>query len=425
MAARTRVQHARELTGRVVPHQRARLDPELAEGERLVVRRGLAPHPQKDHEYGTTIPTFIAGVNPKVLGVEFVIALLSMLFGALAPAPEPPGHLVARVTPGATVAVRDRPHGRVVARLGEHTEFGSPQTLAVLDRDGDWLGVSTTALPNDRVGWIDPDSAHVSYARTPLELRVDLSKRTLSALRRGSRLASQHGDDRRPRLADADRPLRDHRQASRRRLRELLRLLHPRDLGPPDEAPARLGGRRPARDPRRADLGDRQPSLGRLPPRARGRPALADEPRSARDSRHDPSVVEITVRPHVLLLGLTVGIALADSSVVTIALPRILTDFDVAIDTLSWVLTSYNLALAVAAVPAAFLARRYPTRVFGVGIVVFSAASLACAFAPSIEVLIAARAAQGLAGAGCGVRRPRPPEPGGRAEKRPPRGSGR
>jgi predicted MFS family arabinose efflux permease len=110
--------------------------------------------------------------------------------------------------------------------------------------------------------------------------------------------------------------------------------------------------------------------------------------------------VEITVRPHVLLLGLTVGIALADSSVVTIALPRILADFDVAIGTLSWVLTSYNLALALAAVPAAFLARRYPTHVFGVGIVVFSAASLACAFAPSIEVLIAARAVQGLAGAG-------------------------
>jgi MFS family permease len=110
--------------------------------------------------------------------------------------------------------------------------------------------------------------------------------------------------------------------------------------------------------------------------------------------------MEITVRPQVLLLGLTVGIALADSSIVTLALPRILADFDVAIDTLAWVLTSYNLALAVAAVPAAFLARRWPTIVFGVGIVLFSAASLACAFAPSIEVLIAARAMQGLAGAG-------------------------
>jgi MFS family permease len=110
--------------------------------------------------------------------------------------------------------------------------------------------------------------------------------------------------------------------------------------------------------------------------------------------------VQVTVRPRVLLLGLTVGIALADSSVVTLALPRILADFDVAIDTLAWVLTSYNLALAVAAVPAAVLARRWPTIVFGVGIVLFSAASLACAFAPSIEVLIAARAVQGLAGAG-------------------------
>jgi MFS family permease len=110
--------------------------------------------------------------------------------------------------------------------------------------------------------------------------------------------------------------------------------------------------------------------------------------------------VQITVRPHVLLLGLTVGIALADSSVVTLALPRILTDYDVAISTLSWVLASYNLALALAAVPAAFLARRYPTRVFAAGIVVFSAASLACAFAPTIEVLIGARALQGVAGAG-------------------------
>jgi MFS family permease len=109
--------------------------------------------------------------------------------------------------------------------------------------------------------------------------------------------------------------------------------------------------------------------------------------------------VQITVRPRVTLLGLTVGIALADSSVVTLALPRILADFDVGIWTLSWVLTSYNLALALAAVPAAFLARRRPTGVFGVGNVLFAGASLACAFAPSIGVLIGARAVQGVAGA--------------------------
>jgi MFS family permease len=110
--------------------------------------------------------------------------------------------------------------------------------------------------------------------------------------------------------------------------------------------------------------------------------------------------MEITVRPQILLLGLTVGIALADSSVVTLALPRILADYDVAISTLAWVLTSYNLGLALTAVPAAFLARRRPTMVFGVSVVVFAAASLACAFSPSIWVLIGARALQGMAGAG-------------------------
>jgi MFS family permease len=109
--------------------------------------------------------------------------------------------------------------------------------------------------------------------------------------------------------------------------------------------------------------------------------------------------VQITLRPYVALLGVTVAIVLADSSVVTLALPRILAEYEVEIGTLSWVLTSYNLALALAAVPAAFLARRRPAPVFGIGVAAFAAASLACAFAPSIDVLIGARAAQGVAGA--------------------------
>jgi MFS family permease len=100
-----------------------------------------------------------------------------------------------------------------------------------------------------------------------------------------------------------------------------------------------------------------------------------------------------------VLLGLAVGLVLADSSVVTIALPEILARFDVEISTLSWALTSYNLALAVAALPAAFVARRRPAPVFGLGIVAFAAASLACAFAPSFGVLVAGRSVQGVAGA--------------------------
>jgi hypothetical protein len=117
--------------------------------------------------------------------VEFVIALLTMLLGGLAPAPETSGPLVARVAPGESVLVRDRPRGRVVARLPARTEFGSPQTLGVLKREDGWLGVSTTALPNDKLGWIDPAAQRLQLRRAPLELRADLSRRTLTALAGG------------------------------------------------------------------------------------------------------------------------------------------------------------------------------------------------------------------------------------------------
>jgi MFS family permease len=99
------------------------------------------------------------------------------------------------------------------------------------------------------------------------------------------------------------------------------------------------------------------------------------------------------------LLGLAVGMALADSSVVTLALPDVLQEFDVGITTVAWVLTSYNLVLALLAVPAALVARRRPVAAFVAGTVVFAAASLACGLAPSFPVLLGARCVQAAGGA--------------------------
>jgi MFS family permease len=109
--------------------------------------------------------------------------------------------------------------------------------------------------------------------------------------------------------------------------------------------------------------------------------------------------VRLPPRIRIALFGLGVAIVLADSSVVTIALPEILARYDVEIETLAWALTSFNLTLALAALPAAFVARRRPVPGFAVGVVTFAAASLACAVAPSFGVLVAARAVQGIAGA--------------------------
>ncbi len=99
------------------------------------------------------------------------------------------------------------------------------------------------------------------------------------------------------------------------------------------------------------------------------------------------------------LLGLAIGLALADSSVVTLALPQILGEFDVDVTTVAWVLTSYNLALALLAVPAAYVARRRPRPAFAAGAVVFAGASLLCGLAPSFEILVGARCVQAAGGA--------------------------
>jgi MFS family permease len=105
------------------------------------------------------------------------------------------------------------------------------------------------------------------------------------------------------------------------------------------------------------------------------------------------------VRPRQALLGLGVGLALADSSIVTLAVPQILGDFDVAITSVAWVLTSFNLVLAVVAVPAAYVSRRRPRESYIAGVVVFAASSLACGLAPSFGMLVGARCIQAVGAA--------------------------
>ena len=114
---------------------------------------------------------------------------------ALAPepaqaAPRPraePGFSVVRPAAGGTLVVRARPRGRVVARLGRHTEFGSPLTVSVAAQRGRWLGVVTTHRPNGRLGWIDPEESALVTWRTRVSIGIDLSARRL-IVRRGDRV---------------------------------------------------------------------------------------------------------------------------------------------------------------------------------------------------------------------------------------------
>ena len=94
------------------------------------------------------------------------------------------------------------------------------------------------------------------------------------------------------------------------------------------------------------------------------------------------------------------GLVLADSSIVVLALPQIYRELDTSVAGVTWVLVSFNLVMALAAVPAAHLARRVgPGRDAAVGLAVFAGASLACGVSEHLSTLIAARCVQALGGA--------------------------
>jgi predicted MFS family arabinose efflux permease len=107
-------------------------------------------------------------------------------------------------------------------------------------------------------------------------------------------------------------------------------------------------------------------------------------------------------RTRLLTLGLAVGVgvAFADSSIVVLALPDLYGEFDTTIVGVSWVITAYNLVVALSSfclVP--FSRRLLPARAGTAGVLLFAFGSAGCAASWSLDVLIAFRCVQGLGGA--------------------------
>ncbi|MGH7572577.1 MAG: MFS transporter [Gemmatimonadota bacterium] len=94
------------------------------------------------------------------------------------------------------------------------------------------------------------------------------------------------------------------------------------------------------------------------------------------------------------------GVAMLTATVVNIALPTIGRDLGADISDLQWILNGYLLTLAALILLGGSLGDRYGRRrVYVIGIVWFGVASVLCALAPNVNVLIAARALQGIGGA--------------------------
>jgi lipoprotein-anchoring transpeptidase ErfK/SrfK len=107
-----------------------------------------------------------------------------------APEPQVPRHVFApstvlRVRDGRAVELRDKPHGHVIATVGDRTEFGSSTALSVAARRGHWVGVPASQLENGRLGWVDAHSSALARRTTDVRLVVSLSHRRIELRIRG------------------------------------------------------------------------------------------------------------------------------------------------------------------------------------------------------------------------------------------------
>jgi len=106
-------------------------------------------------------------------------------------------------------------------------------------------------------------------------------------------------------------------------------------------------------------------------------------------------------RPWVLaatILGSS--IAFIDSSVVSVALPAMQSDLAASVREAQWIVNSYMLLLGALILIGGAAGDRFGRRrTFLIGLVAFTAASVACGLAPSSVALIAARALQGVGAA--------------------------
>lgn len=112
-------------------------------------------------------------------------------------------------------------------------------------------------------------------------------------------------------------------------------------------------------------------------------------------------MIVITLERRVLLVAILASfVAFLDGSVITVALPAISRDLGGGLALQQWVVDAYLITLGSLILLAGSLSDVFGRRsVLRIGLIGFGITSLACALAPTGVFLIAARAAQGVAGA--------------------------
>src|SRR6187431_1511638 len=135
--------------------------------------------------------------------------------------------------------------------------------------------------------------------------------------------------------------------------------------------------------------------------RSGAHPAMSEEVDSAkRPSLHDGLPAERR-RWAVAAIFIAVAVASLDTAIANIALPAIASDLHVSPADVIWVVNVYQIALVATLLPLGALGEIIGhERIYLGGLLLFTVASLGCAFAWSLPSLTAARALQGLGASG-------------------------
>src|SRR3979409_1817960 len=118
------------------------------------------------------------------------------------------------------------------------------------------------------------------------------------------------------------------------------------------------------------------------------------------DSAHRDDEPELSRRRRLLrcvICSMSLMIVGLDVTIVNVALPAIHRSLHASIAGLQWTIDAYTLVLASLLMLAGSAADRVGRkRTFQTGLVVFSLASLLCALAPNLSLLVAARVLQAI-----------------------------
>ena len=102
----------------------------------------------------------------------------------------------------------------------------------------------------------------------------------------------------------------------------------------------------------------------------------------------------------LVFISLAVALIIVDSTIVNVAVPAIVDELDLSSTQVQWVQEVYTLVFASLLLLFGSLADRFGRRrLLLIGVVLFAAASVGAAFAPTADLLIGARLVQGVGGA--------------------------